>query len=136
MISAFCLRVVRGLDVGTEHRFAAPTSCVIGRDRDCNLRLNQGLLTETLSRHHCRIDVGQQGAFVRDLSSRNGTFVNGTKIGQRTRGKPITTNPDPGPRHCLADGDRLRIGEIEFGVGLVSTDVAEMECSPFAGSVA
>lgn len=136
MISAFTLRVVRGLDVGTEHRFAAPAACVIGRDSDCNLRLVQGLLTETLSRHHCRIDVGPQGAFVRDLSSRNGTFVNGTKIGQRPRGKPVEANPEPGPGHCLADGDRLRVGEIEFGVRLVTNESPVLKCSPYSGSVA
>jgi hypothetical protein len=49
--------------------------------------------------------------------------VNGTKIGQRTRGEPITATPEPGPRHCLADGDCLRIGEIEFGVGLVTSAI-------------
>jgi pSer/pThr/pTyr-binding forkhead associated (FHA) protein len=136
MISAFTLKVVRGLDVGTEHRFAAPAACVIGRDPDCNLRLVQGLLTETLSRHHCRIEVGPEGAFVRDLSSRNGTFLNGTKIGQRSRGNPVLPNPDAGPPHCLADGDRLRVGEIEFGVELVSKDAPAMACGPYAGSVA
>src|SRR5262249_14211745 len=122
MISAFTLRVVRGLDAGTEHRFTAPAACVIGRDLDCNLRLAQGLLTETLSRHHCRIDVGPQGAFVRDLSSRNGTFVNGANIGQRSRGTSAPANPEPGPRYRLGDGDRLRIGAIEFGIVLVTND--------------
>src|SRR5262249_14491499 len=110
MISALTLRVVRGLEVGTEHRFSVPAACVIGRNANCNLRLAQGLLTEPLSRHHCRIDVGPDGAFVRDLGSRNGTFVNGTKIGQRPRGKSVAADPEPGPRYDLADGDRLRIG--------------------------
>jgi len=89
-----------------------------------------------LSRHHCRIDVDPQGAFVSDLSSRNGTFVNGTKIGQRSRGKPFTVNPEPGPRHGLADGDRLRVGEIEFGVGLVTNEAGSAEPIPYIGSVA
>ena len=136
MISAFTLRVVRGLDVGTEHQFAAPTACVIGRERDCNLRLNQGLLTETLSRHHCRIDVGPHGAFVRDLNSRNGTFVNGTRIGQRPHGQKATADPEAGPQYHLADGDRLRVGEIELGVGLVTDNAEKLESDLYAGSVA
>src|SRR5262245_12152910 len=118
MISAFTLRVVRGLEVGTEHRLPVPAACVIGRDSNCNLRLANGLLTETLSRHHCRIEVGPEGAFIRDLSSRNGTFVNGTKIGQRPRGQAVSASPEPGARYHLANGDHLRIGEIELGVGI------------------
>jgi len=118
MISGLTLQVVRGLDVGTEHRLPIPAACVIGRDADCNWRLEQGLFTETLSRHHCRIEVGPDGAFVRDLSSRNGTFVNDTNIGQRVRGQPVAVDPEPGPRYGLADGDRLRIGGIELGVAI------------------
>jgi len=118
MISAVTLRVVRGLEIGTEHRIPVPTACVIGRDHDCSLRLANGLLTDTLSRRHCRIDVSLEGAFVRDLSSRNGTFLNGTKIGQRPRGQRAAADPEPGPRHDLADGDLLRIGNIELGVGI------------------
>jgi pSer/pThr/pTyr-binding forkhead associated (FHA) protein len=106
------------LEIGIEHRIPVPTACVIGRDGDCNLRLTNGLLADTLSRHHCRIVVGVDGAFVRDLSSRNGTFLNGTKIGQRPRGQPAAADPEPGPRHDLADGDLLRIGNIELGVGI------------------
>jgi eukaryotic-like serine/threonine-protein kinase len=135
MINALTLRVVRGMDVGTEHRLPVPAACVIGRDASCNLRLAQRLMTETLSRHHCRIDVGPEGAFVRDLNSRNGTFVNGTKIGQRSCGRPVAANPEPGPRHDLADGDRLRIGEIEFGVGIVSSDAPRKASNRYAGSV-
>jgi len=118
MISAVTLRVIRGLDIGAEHRLPVPTGYVIGRDADCSLRLAQGPLTDTLSRHHCRIEVGPDGAFVRDLSSRNGTFVNDTNIGQRVRGQPVAVDPEPGPRYGLADGDRLRIGGIELGVAI------------------
>lgn len=125
MITAFTLRVVRGLDIATEHRLPVPATCVIGRDANCDLRLAQGLFTETLSRHHCRIDVGPQGAFVRDLNSRNGTFLNGTKIGQRLRGQPAAVDPKPGPSHELTDGDLLRIGELELGVGIVANDASE-----------
>ena len=135
MISALTLRVVRGLDIGTEHQFRAPGACVIGRDANCNLRLAQGLLTETLSRHHCRNDVGPDRAFVRDLKSRNGTFVNGTKIGQRLHGQPVVGDPQPGPRYGLTDGDHLRIGEIEFGVGIVSNDAPRTAAGRCAGSV-
>jgi pSer/pThr/pTyr-binding forkhead associated (FHA) protein len=110
--------VVRGSEIGTEHRLPLPTACVIGRDANCNLRLVNGLLTDTLSRHHCRIDVGVDGVSVRDLSSRNGTYLNGTKIGQRPRGQRAAADPEPGPRHDLADGDLLRIGNIELGVGI------------------
>jgi pSer/pThr/pTyr-binding forkhead associated (FHA) protein len=33
-----------------------------------------------VSRHHCLLTVGNDGAWIRDLSSRNGTFVNGRRV--------------------------------------------------------
>ena len=63
---------------------------VIGRSRDCDLRLPD---TDT-SRRHAKI-VCDAGRFVLyDLASTNGTFVNGERVDERE----------------LAPGDRIRIG--------------------------
>src|SRR5262249_4012120 len=48
-----------------------------------------------ISRHHARIVYESGTAWVEDLRSRNGTYVNGKKIGVRTE---------------LRDGDKLQIG--------------------------
>jgi hypothetical protein len=50
-----------------------PRVCLIGRSRECNFRLPAG----QISRQHLLLRVDDDGnVFVRDLGSRNGTFVN------------------------------------------------------------
>jgi len=76
---------------------------LIGRETDCNLRPENDLI----SRHHCVLRRDAYGLRVRDLGSKNGTFVNG----QKTRGDVV-----------LSDGDELRVGDITFHIVI---DVAD-----------
>ncbi len=69
----------------------------IGRAEDCDIRP----LSEDVSRRHCEIVVGPADAWIQDLGSRNGTFVNGAKIEGKTK---------------LADGDLIRVGALELKV--------------------
>ncbi|TWT99099.1 FHA domain-containing protein FhaB [Botrimarina colliarenosi] len=68
---------------------------VIGRGKDCTLRAG----SEAISRNHCELLVTEAGVTVRDLGSRNGTYVNDAKI------EGV---------HALSNGDTLRIGPLEF----------------------
>lgn len=79
----------------------AQTAVTIGRTADNAIRVQDALS----SRHHCRIEKAQDGWYVEDLKSRNGTTLNG----QRIEG-----------RRVLAIGDRIAIGEsvIHFGARL------------------
>ena len=70
---------------------------LIGRADECDIRP----LSEEVSRRHCAIIVGPESVFVEDLGSRNGTFVNGERIAERT---PVT------------DGDAVRVGSLELRV--------------------
>ncbi|MCY7302745.1 MAG: DUF3662 domain-containing protein [Thermoleophilia bacterium] len=74
-----------------------PTGAVIGRSRECDLRVADG----NASRRHA--EVTQDGAswVVADLGSTNGTELNGRRI----------------TREALTDGDRITIGatDIVFG---------------------
>ena len=54
-----------------------------------------------VSRLHCRLEAGEDDIEVVDLSSTNGTFVNG----------------QPVKRGRLKDGDRLRVGRVELTLG-------------------
>jgi DNA-binding winged helix-turn-helix (wHTH) protein len=75
-----------------EHEWLlAEGSNLIGRDRDCAIRIDSA----TLSRHHARIVVLNGDATVEDLDSKNGTQVNGRRVSQ----------PVP-----LEDGDELQVG--------------------------
>ena len=77
----------------------------IGRGRDCELPV----ATDDASRRHAEVYTDDGLYLVRDLSSRNGTFVNGELIG--------------GPR-ALQPGDRINVGSatITFCVARASLD--------------
>jgi pSer/pThr/pTyr-binding forkhead associated (FHA) protein len=51
---------------------------LIGRADDCDVQLTGKLI----SRHHCAIavDIAARSVRVRDMESRNGTFVNGERV--------------------------------------------------------
>ena len=70
---------------------------LIGRAEECDVRP----LSEDVSRRHCEFVVGPTDVWIQDLGSRNGTFVNGVKISERTR---------------LVDGDLVRVGVLELKV--------------------
>ena len=70
---------------------------LIGRAKECALRAG----SEAISRRHCAIIRREKGWTVRDLGSRNGTYVNDEKI---TTEVPIK------------DGDELRVGPLKFRV--------------------
>jgi predicted component of type VI protein secretion system len=50
---------------------------LIGREEDCHLRPE----SEFVSRHHCVLLLDDYTLRIRDLGSKNGTFVNGRRIG-------------------------------------------------------
>ncbi|MBV9125107.1 MAG: FHA domain-containing protein, partial [Planctomycetes bacterium] len=77
------LQVTKGKLQGQEFVFDERTTCILGRADDCNPRLPNDIHHAAISRHHCLLDINPPDIRVRDFGSRNGTFVNGSKIGQR-----------------------------------------------------
>jgi pSer/pThr/pTyr-binding forkhead associated (FHA) protein len=74
---------------------------LIGRAKECSLRAG----SEAISRRHCAILRVKDKWAVRDLGSRNGTYVNDKRIEQPTRIRP---------------GDEVRVGPLRFRVELVA----------------
>ena len=66
------LRVVGGKNDGREITIAVPRF-IIGRGETAHLRPASDLV----SREHCEILFGDGKVVINDLTSRNGTFVNG-----------------------------------------------------------
>jgi pSer/pThr/pTyr-binding forkhead associated (FHA) protein len=82
---------------GTTKSFPLPSAVtVIGRRQDCDLCIPLMII----SRKHCELNQDQGKLTIRDLGSRNGTFVNGLQI-ENSR---------------LDAGDRLNIGPLIFAV--------------------
>jgi len=62
---------------GTQKPFPLSSNItVIGRRHDCDLRIPLTLV----SRRHCKLSKNNQTVNIRDLDSRNGTFLNGKRV--------------------------------------------------------
>ena len=72
---------------------------LIGRAEGCNLRPQ----SDRVSRKHCVIRRHEGGVTVMDLNSTNHTFVNNEQINEKRE---------------LKNGDRLKVGTLEFEVQL------------------
>lgn len=69
------LRVLNGTERDTAIDLDR-ANVLIGRDKSCDLRLRDTYV----SRHHCWVEEQEGRWSVRDLGSRNGTWVNGTRV--------------------------------------------------------
>lgn len=119
------LEVIKGqLDVKAL-TFEEHDTFLVGRAPDSTARLPDD---KAVSRRHFLLEANPPDARIRDLGSRNGTFVNGIKYGGRQPGE----TPEEGgkrtyPEVDLKDGDRLRVGNTELLVRL-SADAVCLQC--------
>ncbi len=89
----------------------------LGRAQDCSFPLADREEHLVISRHHCQITVGLPEIRIRDLGSRNGTFLNGQPIGRRPRDvSPEEASAAAGPEYPVHDGDEIQIGGLVFKV--------------------
>jgi serine/threonine-protein kinase len=113
------LTVEEGTQRGRKFVLDRSDHYVIGRQEDCALKLSGGIEYQLVSRHHCELDYEPPVVRVRDLGSRNGTFVNGKLVGRRTEGEHVADATEVvSPGFPLADGDELRLGPVSFRVHL------------------
>jgi diguanylate cyclase (GGDEF)-like protein len=84
------LIVLTGPDVGKMYRLE-DLELTLGRAADVEVRIND----VGISRRHARVLRDGQAVFIEDLSSVNGTFLNGDKLGGRQQ---------------LRDGDKITLG--------------------------
>jgi pSer/pThr/pTyr-binding forkhead associated (FHA) protein len=80
---------------GSQKAFSLPSNInVIGRRHDCDLCIP----LMPVSRKHCQLSQNKEALKIRDLKSRNGTFLNGKRIDEET----------------LKAGDYITIGPLTF----------------------
>ena len=117
MSATVTLQVVSGPLSGAEFEYKSPAVLSVGRSHDCGLRLPTNFSSQTVSRHHCLLEVSPPDLWVCDLGSLNGTFVNDESIGRRATGAGADALAVPSlPDHPLRDGDELRVGDVIFRV--------------------
>ncbi len=108
------LQVTEGIAKGKLFTFDAHDTFFLGRHPDCQVHLPDDAC---VSRHHFILEVCPPQACVRDLGSRNGTYVNGRKVGGRQEGE----SPEEGARRAypevtLKQGDRIQVGDTTLEV--------------------
>lgn len=118
MATRLTLHVLRGTTPGQEYVFDAPSVCKIGRAAECEVRLPNSWEYLDVSRRHCLITILSDAVRVRDLGSRNGTYLNGTGIGRRDKHLPLAEAPAELTEHQLTDGDELQVGDTVFRVDI------------------
>jgi HD-GYP domain-containing protein (c-di-GMP phosphodiesterase class II) len=84
------LRIKNGLQKGHLISLAGANALVIGRDPSCGLQLDD----KGVSREHAEFYCVGEMVFIRDLGSRNGTFVNEERVQEE----------------LLREGDTVRVG--------------------------
>lgn len=130
------IQVIEGGLCGQEFVFDGPARCTIGRATDCDIRLPPLAGELAVSRHHCLLEFKPPAARIRDLGSLNGTFVNNTKIGQRSRTESAEcADPGPAADRELHDGDEIQVGHYLLRVEMtgVAQPVEEALAPAFAG---
>lgn len=94
------LNVVAGPQTGRTFTFDQHDTFMIGRSEDSHFCLPHDRF---FSRHHCIVEIAPPQAFLRDLGSTNGTFVNGLRVEST----------------YLKHGDRIQGGETVLEVAVI-----------------
>jgi pSer/pThr/pTyr-binding forkhead associated (FHA) protein len=95
-MSMWILQTSESDDSPLTFRLGSGAIKTIGRAPRADFIVDRALV----SRFHCRLTADDEKLEVQDLSSTNGTFVNGKRV----------------ERAHIASGDRLRVGRIELTV--------------------
>ena len=80
--------------LGEEH-LVDQLEITVGRSRDCSITLDD----QTVSTIHAAIRMEADDCILRDMDSKNGTFVNGSRLGEE---------------HILQKDDEIKIGSFKF----------------------
>jgi len=78
---------------------------VLGKSEQCDVRI----MSSVTSRRHCEISIEKDFVSLKDLGSRNGTLLNGKRIGEDS---------------FLADGDEIVVGDAVFKVRITQDERA------------
>ncbi|GIX04668.1 MAG: diguanylate phosphodiesterase [Planctomycetaceae bacterium] len=96
---------LKGMRAPEEHvsLFSLTHSCTVGREPGCSLVLQ----SRSVSKRHARLVPDQDGVWVYDLGSTNGTFVNRVRVSQ-----PIKVH----------EGDHIQFADCEWQVFRISEE--------------
>lgn len=105
-------RVVAGPHEGMEFIYTDHNTLLVGRSSQAQLQVSND---PHFSRHHFRLEINPPCCYMMDLRSRNGTFVNGTRVADQ----------------FLKDGDVVSGGRTKMKVSIF-TPAADSNRSPLS----
>src|SRR3990172_6333454 len=109
MIMKVELKVVEGISQGKVFVFEDHDTFLFGRSPEARCCIAGD---EAVSRNHFLIEINPPDCRIRDLGSKNGTYVNGLKHGGRPADADIDySGPLPDPEIELSDGDQIKVGD-------------------------
>jgi S1-C subfamily serine protease len=103
-----CLEILPPGQAAYSVEFPGP-QIFIGRDPGCELPLG-GNTSQSVSWRHAQVHLTPEGAFVTDLQSSNGTFVNGVRVDKAAR---------------LRQGDQISLGKKGPKLRITRLELAE-----------
>lgn len=132
MAAQATLTIIKGKLPGRQYTFDSRTTCIIGRSPECNIQLPNDADHLTISRYQCLLDINPPNIRIRDFGSKNGTYVNGEKIGQRGAHQ----TPEEGaklqfPEYDLKCDDEIKLGNTVFAVH-IEADPEEINIPNFS----
>jgi len=98
---------------GLKKEFYEHDIFLAGRSPDCHFHIPKD---NYLSRHHFLLEINPPDTVLRDLGSKNGTFVNGVRYGGRSRKEAQKEASKRAVNIDLRDGDKLKVGDTEIVV--------------------
>ncbi|MBF0565245.1 MAG: protein kinase [Nitrospirae bacterium] len=104
------LDIYKGIKKVKSIVLSEPVSFIIGRSSESHLQIN--CKDSLVSRKHCMLELQTGKCMLVDLTSRNGTFVNGKRIS----------------KYVLNNGDQIQIGSSIIKVALTEVAVRGVTC--------
>lgn len=99
------LTVKQGKLAGKTYVLDDNRTWLIGRSAECDVHVPGDLEFLDISRRHCLVAVNGTEVHIRDVGSRNGTFVNGLRINS-----PAACTDSPENALQLKNGDEVALG--------------------------
>ena len=127
MAAAVILNVREGERAARQLRFETQTIATFGRGADCTAVLSDPAEPPMLSRRHCELAILPPRVFVRDLGSKNGTFLNGTRLPSPTLVPSASDTLGHEGGMPVVSGDLVQLGDVVIEV-LVNVQVACTDC--------
>jgi pSer/pThr/pTyr-binding forkhead associated (FHA) protein len=119
MSAKVTLTIIKGKLSGRQYIFDSRTICIIGRSKECTIQIPNDEDHRTISRYHCLLDINPPAMRIRDFGSKNGTYVNSKKIGQRQRHQTaVEAAKLQFPEYDLHSGDEIKLGNTIFAVNI------------------